>query len=308
METFKYIKMKPDVDIRQSDKWAQYLENMGWKYHRTSRGINICYRKTFFGSVVKIQKPVSITDSDIEEIERFCKGYKPIFIKIEPFIGQDISVLEKRGYKPSSEPLTPPSTSYIDLTKSEEELWKNISRSGRYSIRKAEKANTITRFYQNPPEEKLNLYFEIVRETGRRKHFYVQPIKDLKNKVKVFGKDSHLALSFDQNGNLLSGKFFLCFDDMVLYSTAGTSEMGLKTEAGYELLWRSILYFKGLGYKILDLEGIYDPRFEQVTKNWGGFSLFKEKFGGEKIEFPCPYIKYFSPFFKILSKFSELSL
>ena len=308
METSEYSEMKPETDIRQSDKWAQYLETLGWKSHRTSSGVNIYYRKTFLGGVVKIQKPSFITDADIEEIEKFCKSCRPIFIKIEPFIGQDVSVLEKRGYKTSDEPLTPPSTSYINLTKSEEELWKNISRSGRYSIRKAEKMGTITRFYQNPPEEKLNLYFEIVRATGRRKHFYTLPIGDLKAKVKVFGKDSHLALSFDQDGNLLGGKFFLCHNDMVLYSTAGTSDIGLKTEAGYELLWKSILYFKGLGYKLLDLEGIYDPRFEHVTKNWGGFSLFKEKFGGERIEFPYPYIKYFNPFFRFLSKFSELSL
>jgi lipid II:glycine glycyltransferase (peptidoglycan interpeptide bridge formation enzyme) len=215
-------------------------------------------------------------------------------------------VLEKKGYKKSFDPLTPSSTIYIDLTKSEKELRDNLSRSARYSVRRAQREGTVTRFYQNPPRQKLDLYYEMLKETGKRKHFYVPAMRDLLAKVKVFGKECHLVLSFDQDGDLLSGKFYLCHKNMVLYSTGGTSEKGLKTKAGYELLWKSFLYFKGLGYEVLDLEGRDDPRFESATKDWGGFTHFKEKFGGEDIEFPYPYIKYFSLVFKLMSKFFKL--
>ena len=151
-------------------------------------------------------------------------------------------------------------------------------------------------------------YFKMVQGTGRRKDFYVQPMVDFEEKVKIFGKECHLVLSFDGEGELLSGKFYLCHGDMVLYSTGGTSEKGLKTKAGYELLWKSILYFKGLGYRVLDLEGRDDLRFKDATKNWGGFSHFKEKFGGEDVEFPHPYIKYFNPVLKFFSKLMKLPL
>jgi len=300
--------MIPELDVRQSDKWGKYLEELGWKSHRTPGGVNVFLRKTFIATVVKIQKPLPMNESDIDGIEEYCKKFKPIFIKIEPFIGQNLSVLEEKGYKKSFEPLTPPSTIYINLTKSEEELWKKVSHSGKYSVKRAQRESTVTRFYQNPPRQKLDLYYEMLKETGRRKHFYVPSINDLLAKVKVFGKECHLVLSFNQEGDLLSGKFYLCHKDMVLYSTGGTSEKGLKTKAGYELLWKSILYFKGLRYKILDLEGRDDPRFEQATRDWAGFTHFKEKFGGEDIEFPYPYIKYFSPVFKLLSKFYKLPL
>lgn len=308
MEVFKHIKMKPESDIRQSDKWAKYLERMGWESHRTLGGINIYFHKTFLGTVIKIQKPLSISEKDIKEIEDFCRKLKPLFIKIEPFIGQDVSVLEGFGYVKSDVALTPPSTIYIDLTKSEKELWDNISHSGKYSIKRAQREGTVTRFYQNPPLQKLPAYFEMIKQTGRRKHFYVQPVNHHEDRVKIFGKECHLVLSYDTEGNLLSGKFYLCHGDMVLYSTGGTSEKGLKTKAGYELLWKSILYFKGLGYKVFDLEGRDDPRFKTATKEWGGFSHFKEKFGGENIEFPHPYIKYFNPILKFFSKFTKLPL
>ncbi len=308
MESVKYIEMKPEADIRQSDKWAKYLEGMGWESHRTSGGVNIYFHRTFLGTVVKIQKPKALGVEDIKEIEEFCIKLKPLFVKIEPFIGQNVSVLEQSSYIKSSVPLTPPSTIYIDLTKSEKELWDSISHSGKYSIKRAQREGTVMRFYQNPLKDKMEKYFEIVKETGRRKKFYVQPIVDFERKAKIFGKECHLVLSYDNEGNLLSGKFYLCHGDMVLYSTGGTSEKGLKTKAGYELLWKSILYFKGLGYKVLDLEGRDDPRFKDSTKNWGGFTHFKEKFGGENIEFPHPYIKYFNPVLRFLSKFIGLPL
>lgn len=300
--------MRPELDLRQSDKWGEYLEELGWGSHRTHGGINVYLNKSFVATVVKIQKPLPMTEKDIDEIEAYCVDLKPIFIKIEPFIGQDVSVLEKKGYKKSYDPLTPSSTIYIDLTKSEKELHNNLSRSAKYSVRRAQREGTVTRFYQNPPRQKLDLYYEMLKETGDRKHFYVPPMKDLLAKVKVFGKECHLVLSFDQDGDLLSGKFYLCHKNTVLYSTGGTSDKGLKTKAGYELLWKSFLYFKGLGYEVLDLEGRDDPRFEQATRSWGGFTHFKEKFGGEDIEFPYPYIKYFSPVFKLLSKFYKLPL
>lgn len=298
--------MTPEIDIRQSDKWGKYLERSGWSSHRTSGGVNIYYNKSFIATVVKIQKPLPLNEEDISEIEEYCKSLKPIFIKIEPFTGQDVSVLEKAGYKKSYDPLTPPSTIYIDLERTEEDLWKNISHSGKYSIKRAQREGVVTRFYQNPPRQKIDLYYEILKETGKRKHFYVQPLADMLNKVKIFGKECHLVLSFDKEGDLLSGKFYLCHRDMVLYSTGATSEKGLHTKAGYELLWKSILYFKGLGYKVFDLEGRDDSRFKQATKSWGGFTHFKEKFGGENVEFPYPYIKYFSLVFKMMSKFVKL--
>ncbi|MFZ2664010.1 MAG: peptidoglycan bridge formation glycyltransferase FemA/FemB family protein [Patescibacteria group bacterium] len=306
MEILKYLKMIPASDIRQSEKWSLYLKGFGWKSHRTARGVRIEYIKTFIGTIVKIQHPLPLTLEDLKEIEEFCVGQKALFIKIEPFIGQDVKVIEEAGYKKNFYPLSPPSTIYIDLTKSEEDLWNNLSHSAKYSIKRAQREGTVTRFYQNPLPEKVTDYFDMLKNTAKRKHFYVQPLKDFLSKIKVFGKECHLVLSYNSGGKLLSGKFYLCYEDMVLYSTGGTSREGLETKAGYELLWKSILYFKGLGYKVLDLEGKDDERFKTITKDWGGFSHFKEKFNGEEVEFPYPYVKYLNPFLKFASKFSNL--
>lgn len=301
-------KLIPSQDIRQSDKWAAYMKSLNWNAHRTNCGANILFIKSKIGTIVKIQRPSLLDKKDLAEIEVFCLVQKAMSIKIEPFVGQDIKALEEAGYIKSYIPMIPPSTIYIDLTKSEEELWNNISHSGQYSIKRAQREDVKIRFYQNPLKEKLEPYFLMCKETGSRKHFYIQPFKDLMEKVKLFGKSCHLVLAYDKAGNLMCGKFYLCDGDMVLYSTGGSSKGGMKSKAGYELLWKSILYFKGLGYKVLDLEGKDDERFLALTRHWGGFSYFKEKFGGEVVEFPYPYIKYLSPVLKFMNKFFRLPL
>lgn len=308
MEAIEFIEMTPIQDIRQSEKWGLYLKSLGWEYSKTSSGILVVTKSIKIGSVAKVQRPKNLTQKDVDEINQICREKKALFVKMEPFCFEDANLLEQNGYIANTNPLSPPSTFYVDLTKSEEDLWKNISESGRYSINRSKREETKMRFYQNPLVEKLEPYFKMCQETGRRNHFFIQPYKDLLSKVKVFGKDSHLVLAYDKNGNLLSGKFYLCYKDMVLYSTGGTSALGRKGKAGYQLLWDSILYFKGLGYRVFDLEGRSDDRFKEISRNWTGFTHFKEKFGPEIIEFPYPYNKYFSLVLKILDRVFKMPI
>jgi len=295
--------MKPKQDIRQSDNWAEYLGRKGWESHRIKNGSNILYKKTFLGSVVKVQHPPLLKKEDLEEIETFCKSKGAMFIKIESFIGQEMSIFKDFGYINSTVPNLPTSSMYIDLTLSEEDLWGKVSKSGKYSIRRAQREGAVVEYFQNPTEGMLRDYYKIVKETGKKKHFYIPPYEDFLDKLEIFGDGCHILLAKNKKGEVTGAKMCLCHNkDMVLYTTGGTTELGRKGKSGYELTWKSFLYFKKLGYKVFDLEGVDDDRFYEATKKWGGFSYFKEKFGGEIIRFPYPQIKYLSPFLKILSK------
>ena len=61
------------LDIRQSKGWSEYLTFLGWNSARTSNDINIETRKVFFGGLVKIQRPKSISKNDLIEITEICK-------------------------------------------------------------------------------------------------------------------------------------------------------------------------------------------------------------------------------------------
>lgn len=289
-------------NLRQSENWLIYLQSLGWKHIETTSGVKIALLKTPLGKVVKIQRPSSLSKKDLAEIETICKKNKALFIKIEPGIKQNQEILINAGYELSSHPLCPPSTVFIDLRKSEKDLWENISRSGKYSINRAKREGSVVSFTNTPTKQEVDEYYHLVQKTGKFKRFYTEPPKDTHLKVKIFGDKATFGLVYNPAKELMGIKFFVANEDTVTFLLGGTSQEGRKGKWGYALLWESILYFKKLGYKYLDLEGVDDSRFPTFTKNWGGFSHFKEKFGGEVVRYLSPHIKYLNPVFKMLSK------
>lgn len=293
-------------NLRQSKNWFSYLETLKWYSEKTSSGIRIALLKTPLGVVVKIQRPQDLTNEDLVEIDSICRKHRALFTKIEPSKNQKTDVLDKHGYVVSRHPLCPPSTMFIDLRKSETELWNNVSRSGKYSIKRAKREGGEVSFLVNPPKEKLEEYYKVVQDTGKQKHFYTEPIRDLYARVNVFKDNAIFGTVTDEHGKLMGIKFFLLNEGTATFLLGGTTREGRKGKWGYALLWESILYLKKQGLKYLDLEGVDDRRFPLFTSTWGGFSHFKEKFGGEIVRYPPPYIKYLNPVFKILSKFMRL--
>ena len=276
---------------------------MGWPGVRTPQGKTIVLRKSPFGTVTKIQRPENLSEKELREIEEICRKHKSIFIKIEPGLEQNLHTLEKEGYIHSYHPLLPPSTVFIDLTETEDMLWKAVSKTGRYSIRRAQREGATVETYKNPTVEQLELLLIFLKQTAAARKILVPSMKDLQKQVELFGNDCHVILVKSKEGEYMAGNYYLGHGESVWFVHGGTSHKSRKGKWGYELTWKSYLYLKVQGYKILDLEGIDDERFPSFTKNWGGFSHFKEKFGGQKVEYPIPRIKLLSPVLLFLQKF-----
>ena len=290
------------LDLRQSDEWQKYLQTLGWKCITSSKGIKISLLKTFIGTVAKVQKPVALLEKDLNEIEAVCKENKAMFVKVEPGLGQDIELLEKAGYKKSYHPLTPPSTILIDLTKSEEELWAGVSKSAKYSVRRARREGVKIEIYQKPNEEILKEFVKLSKQTQRARKVTPPTLEGLKSEVEIFGDKSYLMLAKNPADEIMVGNLSFGFGRGIWFLHGGTSDKGRRGRWGYGLFWQQFLYFKAHGYEVLDMEGVDDDRFPHFTKTWGGFSYFKEKFGGERVQFPYPYIKMLSPALKLLQK------
>lgn len=300
MENPEITKIK---DIRQSEGWAAYQESIGWKIIETQKGTKVALMRTPIGKAVKIQRPDPIDYKELEEIETICKEDKALFVRIEPSLKQNLKLLEEKGFYLSPYPLLPPTTIFIDLRKDENELWDKISRSGKYSVRRAQREGAKIEFFKNPDEKTIALFEEVAKETAKIRNFGFSPFEELKTKVKEFGDDSYIAVAKEANGTITGANFYLGYKGNIWYMHGGTTAIGRKSKAGYDLVWQSFLYFKKEGYEFLDLEGKDDKRFPNFTKEWGGFSHFKEKFGGIVAEFPYPQVKIFSPALKLLEKF-----
>lgn len=302
MEGTQANKMKPIYDLRQSEGWQSFLTKLGWNTTRFSTGFMAAWRKVGFHSIVKIQKPAQLTETDLAEIDELAGKINALFIKIEPYFGQDVTLLQNHGYVYSTFPLTPTKTIYIHLTKSEEELWQNLSKSCKYSINRARREGAKVSFHRYPKDEVVESFYSVLKSTGSRKHFYTPPVKQVLGQIDSFKENALIALVKNEKDAVTGGKLYVISGDRALYISGGTGADGLRDKSGYLLLWDSFMYLKQMGVSVLDLEGKDDPRFPSFTKAWGGFSHFKEKFGGEELEFPYPHVKYYSKVMGYINK------
>lgn len=295
-----------DKNIRQTDEFKAFFEFIGWECVKTSSDINVYFYKLLNGTLAKIPRPHLLSKADLVEIEELCKKKRAALLKIEPEVNQDIQLLTDAGFIKNHYPLSPPSSMIIDLKKSEKELWEAISHSGKYSINRSKREGDYVSFIKGPSEEDLKQLYEAMAWTGKVKHYYVEPFAHVLKRVSLYGDRAHLIKVFNKENHYVGGAAYLCHDSTVTFIYGAINELGRQGKAGYQLLWQAILYLKSLGFSAFDLEGVNDARFPMHTKSWGGFSHFKEKFNGDVIVYPEPYMKLYSGILKVLSKFQPL--
>jgi len=290
------------IDIRQSPEWGEYLKWLGWQKLSLESAENLYLLKLGFLTIAKMQRPSILSQNDLKQLDDLAKIHKWGFIKLEPSLNQSLSDLDRADFRISSSPLSPPSTIFMDLAKSTDNLWANLSPSVKYSVNRAKREGGRVEVIANPTNELLTKIHPIIVETAKSQKFPAPSVEDLAKKRDLWQEHFHLAIVKNTTNEICGLKIFLGFNGNTWYMHGGTSSAGRKTKFGYLLLWESILYLKSLGYKFLDLEGKDDKRFPAFTKGWGGFSHFKERFGGIEANFPYPYIKYYSKSLKLLAK------
>lgn len=261
-------------DIRQTPAWNQYLSFSGWNCTALN-GINVFARKlplTPF-SVVKIQrfsKPL-----DPSALKEFQSRNNSFYTILEP---QAVEVDLPPLFRLSHSPYLPTKTIILDLAKSEEQLWADLSTNAQRILSRPSNVNI--------EETDLSQFYSLWHESAKT---WILPEADIKYLLSAFGPSARLLVS--RSGNMIhSGLILLFSSDTANYYQTWTSNAGRSSCAHYHLVWHSILLAKKLGMKYYDFEGIYDSRFPK--KSWFGFSQFKHKFGGKVVEFPGAFTRW----------------
>ncbi|MDP1710712.1 MAG: peptidoglycan bridge formation glycyltransferase FemA/FemB family protein [candidate division WWE3 bacterium] len=295
-----------DADLRQSEGWANYLKSQGWVVEEVGSKNSKLKTKIYIrkipllGSVIKIQRPDELPP--FEEIDRVAKKHRALFVKLETLTANHYNAAIKNGFAPDTLPNLPTKTIIIDLTKSEQELWKDLSPDARQSVRKAQSNKlqvTSFKFGEKGFNQALEQFTKLLAETGRRQRFWTPSFIQLEAKAEAFGKDATLFLVYSRPQRPVAGALILIHDG----THSASSKEGQRLYASYFLHWEIIRYLrKNKKVNHHDLAGIYDPRFHKATKRWQGFTIFKEKFGGTEMEYPRPLIRYYNPVTRLLFK------
>lgn len=276
------------IDIRQTPKYAKYLRKTGWQVIQLNH-VN-CFIKNIplVGPIIKIQRPETIP---LKKIEKLAIERHAFQVIIEPKNKLDAKFLTTNKYKESKDPFLPTKTLHLDLTKTKDELTRELKKDARRAIRKNNHVS-ISNLQLKDLEK-----FRTAWKKAVSKKRYVPPLLHLEALKKTFANKALFLITKDHS----AGAIFLIGNKIAYYWQAFSNKDGRKSLAQYKIIWEGIIKSKTAGAKILDFEGIYDERFPD--KSWQGFSHFKKSFGGHEVEYPGVFTKiYMSEMLKKIAK------
>ena len=202
--------------------------------------------------------------------------------------------------------LPPRLFSYIDLTKSEEEIKKEMDEDCRHEIKKAEKLG-IKIIQKNDVEEFHKIHYESWKRTG----LTPQPIETFQRMFHYFGNNNkNIKIFFAEYENKKIAAVLLhLYKESVLYWSGCSLIEAYKYSANNYLLYSSILWAKSNGYNFFGV-GLFESSF--------GFNEKEYNVGKYKAQFSSEYLttieckKYYSKKslvndFKIRSKILKVN-
>jgi len=212
-------------------------------------------------------KTIYFSDSDEEDL----------MAKHVDLVGFQQSVIPRNGLKAKK-------IIQIDLTRNENDLFKQIGKSNRYKINRAMNKDALYySFNQRPAEDDIHEFRDFYNEFARNKNtaqcgrFHLQTLKLINDQNGLV-----IAKVSDDNRQPLCYHVYAADGDraMMLYSASHyrmsteTSQKNLIGRANRYLHWRNMIEFKKEGYKIYD--------FGEIT-NDENVNYFKRSFGGKEV-------------------------
>lgn len=181
-----------------------------------------------------------------------------------------------------------PCTVILDLSKSTEELWKDMSKRGRWGIRKAERAGVVV---EEGGLEDLSAYYKTHVLTCKRLGIPSTPLRRFRSLWR--------NLSYRNNMNIFLAKYeskpvagciILRWCNKMWYFHSVSLEEYWHLNANHALQWHVIKWGKENGVGVYDFLGI--PCKADKAHPKYGLYLFKTQFGG-KIVRHGEYVKHY---------------
>jgi len=233
----------------------------------------------------------------LKELKQIGKEHKCIFIQLEPNIKtSEDSMLDATDVPkpliPAAHPLFTQYTLELDLTKSEEELLKEMHQKARYNIKVAQKHEV--KVEEKNTNEGFDIFWKLTEETTSRQQFYAHTKyyhqtqwQTLPHEIHANKLSSHLLIARYQNQPLTAWIVFV-FKDMLYYPYGASSHQYRETMHSTQMMWEAIRFGKKHHLKAFDLWGSAAPGTPE-SDPWFGFTQFKERFGPARIKFVGSY-------------------
>lgn len=262
----------------QTWEWGEFRKEWGNEVVRFSFG-QITIHKLYFlpFKVAVFDKGPKPTLKMLQELKSYAKTNNILFVKLEPNVRKnntDINLLKKAGAMPGKTLFTP-TTFWIDLTKSEDELLKDFHPKTRYNIRLAQKKGVKVR--EDESEKAFKKHLELTTETAKRHGFHAHSKKYHRLMWEHLHKAgiAHLLVASYENEIIATWILFV-WKNFLYYPYGASSDKYKNVMANNLMMWEAIKFGKSKKLKTFDLWGREPGK---------GFTKLKEGYNPEVVEF-----------------------
>lgn len=279
----------------QSLEWGEFRKKTGVKVVRINNlQLTIHPLPYIKYTVGYLPKGPGIDKKMLDALFTIGKKENCIFIQLEPNIEKkDNKEYRLKNLFPSSRPLFTKYTFVLDLTKTEEELLKNMHSKTRYNTKLAEKKGV--KIIEDNSDKAFEEYLGLTKETTKRQNFYAHSEKyhrlmweTLKTQKSDYDKLTAHLLKATYQGETLATWIVFVLGDTLYYPYGASSNKHREVMASNLMMWETIKFGKKLGLKNFDMWGALSVNPDSKDP-WYGFHKFKEGYGARHVEFVGSY-------------------
>lgn len=317
--------------FQQSDFWCDFKCAHGWT--RISQdGTNVLcrsFRKSFINFSIAYA-PLAPEKTGSESLEDYFLRLKNLTLSLRPllpertvcvrydppldfatcgerdsFVAEIPLLARKTGLRilKSGVDIQPPDSTYLDLSKSEDELLASMKSKWRYNVRYAAKHGVEVRQVLAGSagfDAGLDSFYELYKTTARRDGIGIHPKSYYRSLLELGGRTegarTALYIAGHEGEDLAAIITLFTADEAVyLYGCSGNSKRNLMP--AYLAQWTAIRDAKSYGSRVYDFYGI--PPADDENHPMRGLFLFKTGFGGELTHRPGSLDVPLSPAYRL---------
>ena len=279
--------------VIQSWEWGEFRKSLGipvlrYNYHQNgiTKAFQLTLHKIPFTNkyVGYLPKGPTLDKTLTEALKKIGKENNCAFIKVEPNVEMDNEQWTMdNSFRKSPKPLFTKYNFVLDITKSEEELLKNMHPKTRYNIRIAQKHGV--KVEERIDDKAFEIYSKLYFETTKRQNYHGHS-NYYHKKVWEILKKANMArlLIASYNNKPLVAWMLLNFKDTLYYPYGGSSKEHPEVMANNLTCWEAIRLGKKLKLKKFDMWGALGPNASS-SNPWFGFHRFKAGYGGKLTEY-----------------------
>jgi len=267
----------------------------------------------------------------LEAVAELARRERAIVVKLDPR-GDGLSdpelealrtALTGRGLREASQFLQAPVTQIIDLRGGDEAIRKGWHQLARRNVARAEREGVETRIVRDVDLPAIEAFHGVHDETARRAGFAPRSVAFLQQLASCFASSGgwYLCLA-EKEGRTIGGMVAIRFGDRAYYLYGGSTGDPAFRDArpGYATMAGLMHSLSSDGVTALDTWGIADgaessrasaERREggaaEGQESWGGFSFFKQRFGGTEVHHVGTYDLVVSPAWNAIRDLGELA-